>query len=1127
MSSILIWLKAKASATSLLSSNLGQLAVITCMVFALLFSGCSQDSSISAEDNNKLARERARIAAEKQAERDTIIKELLARNVPTETDSEKMWVSFRQAYPYHSQVLALSASSSDGSRTLVISEPPPHVTVGDILFPLGSAIRNHTVKKHEIGYDGWIKDVVIELVGSDTEVDSKLSQLNRLLFHTSYMSYVLPLPAKSLGSASFNLDLQVTSAELKSWVVDAREMFTPVEGGDSISFKELSGQKMSGVFYSAGGGIVGWWIPKGRSIDDCRIQARQFSLDSDLIIGALSDPNGILVLGRERVIPVDLLPPLRVETLSLLAAVQKGQTGELKQSYERNHLFAGPIQDGKDWAPILLSPELRDTEYGSLLNITDQLLKGWSNNGNTSYYNFKYPRPKSWPFKGSLIDRLGTGKLTYNWNTRGAGYTVDAGDYKLLALNRTGALPVTYIPEGSEGASPTVSAAEEEAYNYFARLNDANLVRVVQYAAIYQIFSAFDVARPSSTVASTSLPDQKLKELTNELMSEIRRASPRQIDEMARQLTPLVAAQFGSKQVVQQLLGEAMIQFRQRASDELQALGYVKGTSEYNAAISEILGRERARLQSEISSYIAQEKRQLGSKIKNQLELAAADTESDDKKSQAVRTLALSQLAGLRKLPERYAEAASSRSNGWIHTPAVVISWNSGSLSGASGGHNLDAKVTRFRVSDDVKAGMTRVDGEGNILVNPRDIDRVNKVVRTAGRAEGESGYALSSKLDSALASTPTVPPRVRANALNLPASPPLPPNGPPRAPISTAFPEPGFNGSHWHAGWARPRGQLPESDPLVGLLRQRRSEIEGLVIVERDTGGIFKIAHSEKSRAIEAYTPEDATDVVIQLMRGAPGDAQPLKVELRGFQEHEASGFIKSCEIRASNEKIPREISSVVSQESRVVREESAVVSESGGGGRGSNGGGNKTGGKDPGRNPKGGGDDNGGGGASRRGGDAGGDGGESWLLGWRQRRYDFSKAEVKVLPEVDVLPNGMQSSRILVEVPSMESGALKGQTTIVLGFRGSTPREVVGIATRKVAESIRSFIKGIRNEYEAIKFNLRLNREIKRVGKEMDVDMDLIRHSFGDGRGDLYLAKRKENNGSATPYMAACQSA
>src|SRR6185436_7894968 len=129
--------------------------------------------------------------------------------------------------------------------------------------------------------------------------------------------------------------------------------------------------------------------------------------------------------------------------------------------------------------------------------------------------NFPYPAPAKYPFRKPVFVELGIGSsrgsLTYNWNTKGVGFTVNVGPVTFLALNRTGALPVSYIPDGMARADNNVVVAEDTGYNYFSRLGDPNLARVVQYAALYQIFSAFDVAHSNQPIPADSYPDQLLE----------------------------------------------------------------------------------------------------------------------------------------------------------------------------------------------------------------------------------------------------------------------------------------------------------------------------------------------------------------------------------------------------------------------------------------------------------------------------------------------------------------------------------------------------------------------------------------------------------------------------------------
>jgi len=998
----------------------GKTTVVVCVILGLIFLGVLIGRTLIAENQKRkedqlLAQERKRVEAQREAERETVERELIARNLSASTASEALWSDFRGTYPYHSQVLALSAPSSDGSRTLLIPEPPPHLTLGKILFSVGHLLRNHDIKTHRIGHDGWVKDIVIALNGSDQEVASLLSSLHRLLFYTSYKGYVVPLPTRKSVKATYSLDLKVTAGDLKRWIIDERETFVSVEGGPSISLDNLFAQTNSGVYFSTNPGLVAWWIPKDQTMPGCQVQVRQFVLDSDLVIGALSDgeASGIIVLGRERVVPVDELPPLRFETLSLLASVQKGQEGQLEQSYERNHPLAGRIEGKKDWAPILLSPELVDTEYGSLLNITDQLLKGWSNNGDTHYYNFDYPIPGRWPFKASLMSLLQTNHLTYNWNTKGTGYTVNVNDHKLFSLNRTGALPVSYIPEGAESeTSQEVVSAEDAAYDYFSSLSDPNLVRVVQYAAMYQIFSAFNIAKGPEPLATNPFPTSHLKDLTKSIIDEVHHASPQGLTNLAQQLAPLVAIQAGGFDFGRQELIE-------RIEDSLKKADYEPKDSKIPYLRQLYVERSEDRL---------------------------------------IRFLSLSALAALKKLPDQYAEAIAARAKEWIHTPVVVISWSSGVPPGRIliGGHNLGAKVTKFKVSEEVPIGRTKVDPEGNILINPHDAEKVGDVVRIAGRNAKELPESLSAKMGKAIAKINGAAPRTRAEALALTSTS--------RETLAVRhFPGSSISGTR-QANW----GLLPSESPLkqsaVARLRTARETTPGVVVVERQGDGAFLILHSEESSPIRAFTPEDATDAVVQLLNKNPKQSNSLRLELRGFKQHDGTSFVRSCQVRAEDRRIPKEISALIKDEG--IPEEA--------------------------------------------------------LREARSRKYDFSNASVKD-PEIELLATGELRSKIVVEVPAKGANTSPGRAAIELEFGKGTPREIVNIVIERILKAIRDVLREMRSQFDAVIFNYRINAEIKRISIETGVDIKLIRHQFNDGSKDLYFAGR-EVDANEAPDPTSC---
>lgn len=636
---------------------------------AIAPSSAVADNRTSVTFEEVAARQRA--AAEAKSAK--LAMDVLARNDAAATPLTQHWKEFRRTFPFHTQVLALSGPAADGTRTLIVSEPPPHVKTADILVPLAVILRRHELQKQVVGFDGNVTDVVVAVAGSEEEIAAALSELNRRLFFTSYKAYVLRLPVQATKQR-FDLDLDVSAAEIRKWLLDDAERFSPLEGGDAVPATAIFQSLRSIVHHSSARGLVTWWIPSGTLLDSVAVQAREFALESDLVIGAVGNQRGTLVVARERVVPVDFLPPLRFETMALLASAQSASNRELQQSYERNARFAGRFNKDRDWAPILLSPELRDTEYGSLLNITDQLLKGWSNGGMTEYVNFAYPRPPSYPFARPLPFQLQATELTYNWNTTGAAYAVASGDTTLLALNRSGALPVSYIPgegDGDEEPAQATLQAEETAYKYFSQLSDPNLVRVVQYAALYQIFTAFDVRNKPIDTAAGQYASKRLEQLTEQLTREIENASADELQKLASAIAPTYAKIFG--------LPEAF-----------------------------------AALQARVL-------------------LSAFKEQPGEPTSIQVQTL-LSLVAGERDLPRRYAEDVAKHSAGWIHTPVVVVSWNDVPNAVLVGGHNLRAEVTNVREASDIAKGGVKVGADGSILVNPADASRMRSLVRSAAR---------------------------------------------------------------------------------------------------------------------------------------------------------------------------------------------------------------------------------------------------------------------------------------------------------------------------------------------------------------------------------------------------------
>lgn len=1021
-------------------------------------------STIEADDKTPMdpviVAESQRAQQRDLEERQKLESALVARNEPAQTSVDDMWRGFRQTLPFHSQVIALSEATTDGSRTLIISEPPPHVSLPDILTSVGAdLLLNHQVKKQRIGYDGWVKDVAIAIKGDNDALQAMLSRLNQRLFFTSYKSYTLKLPVK-IRTEKLDLNLTVTPAELNQWIISEAEQFFPVEGGPAETFQSLSRQQSSGVYVSHKRGLIGWWIPKKRNLYECRVPARQFALDADLIIGALANQAGVLVVGREREVPVDILPPLRFETLALLADVQEGQRGGLAQSYQRNAAFAGRIGEGKDWAPILLSPQLRDTEYGSLLNITDQLLKGWSNGGATTYENFPYPSPGRYPFPKPLFTELALGSggesLTYNWNTKGVGFTVNFGPTTFLALNRSGSLPVSYIPEGTSRTAAHVSAAEDTGYDYFSNVGDPNLARVVQYAATYQIFSAFDVARSNKQISADSYPDQLLETMTTELNNSLKGASDGELDKITEQLTPPIRLTLDDS--IAKSWNKAQEDINKEINQALLSKGYRPGTKEYTDNLDRVLALVK-------KDYEEKVREQLTKSIKEQLTLAKLDQPAKDDIGQTLRSEVLSRYAELKQMPQRYAATIDQRAHGWIHTPVVVISSNTD--VGFVGGHNLDARVSKIKVDERLAPGQVSIDATGALVVSPADVARARGLARTVERnglfrelaiAYNENNAAkataVQAEIQLALTKAETAAVRPRGSALNLTSAPP--PNKPPinKPPISTG--EPGGAGG---AGWG---GDGRSSLPIAGDWRPSGDSVVRIKARENRFDVEYESGTAGRAFQLRGLTHEDAVDLAaLQASRKAKA-REAVVIEFEGLSEQKALATLRSVEIQSAQRGSSMEFIGVLSD---------GPIAAS----------------------PKG-----------------------------IAKRYAFNRTKVEV-GEIKTLETGELQQDIALNVPATDNSGQVVSFKSELKFNRSTPREVVAAITNRVSTAYASLARrwgqvtsNASYEIRVAKYNADLARSLKKIRTSTKLNFDVkskvnLNFSVGTPQGlkDIYIGK------------------
>jgi hypothetical protein len=763
-----------------------------------------------------------------------------------------------------------------------------------------------------VGVDGWVRDIVIDLPPStDQQTEALVIAIHRLMFGTAYKAYSIPIEVDRAQATNVDLNLHVTSAQLYRWLIGAtrekhstfswglcvflvgvgiiylwiaKKLFSgrrflalilvtivfgvvgivlfphrgqesdsqvlrlkPVLGGSETTLQTLLDREMHGVYATVQPGLVVWCVGKEGGIEKAAIESREFALDSDLLLGAIALGKDVAIVGRARTTPITLLPPLRTETILQLASAN---TKELAQSYERKFLFAGKTDMVSaastriDWAPIYLSDELVDTEYGSLLNITDQMLKSWSMHALIKYANFPYPDPATYPFAKTLMDEAKTNEVTFNWNTRGAGYVSRYADYEVFSLNRLGSLPIDYLALDNSN----LLRAEDRAYQYYSGLSDPNLVRVVQYAGLYQIFAHFGITAPSNTPVHHGV--SALEDKTDRLV---------------------------------------------------KGFAAVKDSSDLFDP-SDDVGKELRDTHDLLKKFISlaspEENRQLISCLADPA-VAQIDLSSNDDTRKELAGVCLQVSSALRGVLSKdirseaeslYEHDANNRTvTGWIHTPSVVLSTAVGSEAGATGGHNLSAAITDFHVDSGLAPGEVRVVSENGrevVYHSAADADKMPEIARVAGRDSTKEAAVLKTEIEASLKQQ-VDDGRTLMQALypgDAPTTGGIPGFG--RSQIPT-----GGRASGW---WTTTEASTPENDRLVAAFARRDSkQVRPALIVSRGTSHAYDIT-GPAGMHIQA----DNLPAAVEAVRAISHDtfaADGIRLHFRGIDETEGNGFVRS----------------------------------------------------------------------------------------------------------------------------------------------------------------------------------------------------------------------------------------
>ncbi|MDR1757823.1 MAG: hypothetical protein LBR51_02520 [Bacteroidales bacterium] len=612
---------------------------------------------------------------------------------------DSAYTLFRARFRYHFQTIA-AMSFEDSSRLLLISEPPPFFELDSLENILRRFTHSTATRTHKIGYDGAITDLLVSLANVTSEnLQNVVCQIAKQMYLSGYKPYCMDLSQeeKRVYFSKQVIDYQISLSEFNDWFLEEKEAFMAFpDTMHPFSIDSIFSAKKYGVFFSQLPGFVAWALPKNSDLKDYAKDIRAFALDADLILGALADTATLVIIGRERELPLNELPPLNTESVLLLASVTEK---ELSQSLDVNDFLAGKMKNGQDWCPTYLSKELENTEFGHLLTITDILLKDWSEKGTIKEAHYRYPEPGYYPFRKPLFRLLGLNELVYNWNTQNAMYAIDKDNITIYTLNRTGALPVSYF--NSQERSRSIGYKyEQQAYHYFASTHNTDLARVVQYTAIYQLFmdngihfsgdlpSAFPRNKPylllnpvisvmdffknmedteikylSDTISTTWFAEYQQKKVDEQLYENEQRYGFRYADEERSRIFKEVVTRgsTGLKQDLQQ----ARTMLRALDAKQYQALArylsYPRGTRVHDRETYQTLLRAR------------QLNKLLSGMGKNHLSLVGFD---------------------LSKVRDFYAKSLAQSGSRYLKTPSLIVTFNDFLTTG---GHNLSSRISRVK----------------------------------------------------------------------------------------------------------------------------------------------------------------------------------------------------------------------------------------------------------------------------------------------------------------------------------------------------------------------------------------------------------------------------------------------
>lgn len=432
-------------------------------------------------------------------------------NEPTPCDSasmvmmEQTWREFRAVHPFGFQTVGLKHYGD--TCVFVMSEPGEWVKK-EVLDSLFAQYGGHVITaKKKFGFDGALYDAVGCAKLNAKNFKSLEKKLFTLLYGTDEKPYYTNLdqPSRHAYFTKNRLDTIKPQRLLEESIYQNffeypvrrySSFFSPHRNFDFFpgltSLITLYPCLRNSMYYSEMRGVVLWGInPSDRVFSDSLFHknARRFVLDCDLILAACCYGSKIFLIGREREIPVNVLPPLRTETIRLLASLDEGDFSvSIGSCLNSEDDFDGYVEDSVWARPVMMSDKLRNTELGNLLMLTDVLLLSWGNHAEVRELFIDYPKPAH-PLFDLGFSYLNEEPNAYYWKLPDG--IADEGGIRFKLFDRLGCLPPLFtIPQRHPNSNDSI-VFEARAYDVFSSLNNTDLIRAAQYALIYKAFQTW------------------------------------------------------------------------------------------------------------------------------------------------------------------------------------------------------------------------------------------------------------------------------------------------------------------------------------------------------------------------------------------------------------------------------------------------------------------------------------------------------------------------------------------------------------------------------------------------------------------------------------------------------------